>query len=307
MHQPRPIAAALGGLLLSLASVAHAQRATPQIPTCAKPLGTLAVVEPKTGNWWSSQQLPSPAALIKVYVSRSRCFTLVDRGRGLDAAKQERDLASDGELRVASNIGRGQMKAADYVLVPDLVSRNRNAGGTNIGGIVGGLIGGRAGAALGGVNLRSRTADVVLTVTDVRSSEQVAMAEGSAKKTDVGWNGAGAGLFGGVLAGANVGGYANTEIGQVIATAYANAYVDLVAQLGGVSSNASASNAAQAVTVAKPARLLAKPDGKGGAVRELDVGMMLYPTGNKQGAMWEVQDEFGNTGWVSTLVLEMSR
>lgn len=304
MIQNRLLVAAV---LLSAASAAHAQRSGPEIPTCARPLGTLAVVEPQGGNWWSSQQLPSPAALIKVYVSRSRCFTLVDRGRGLDAAKQERALAGDGELRVASNIGKGQMKAADYVLVPDLVSRNQDAGGTRIGGLVGGLVGGRAGAAIGGVNLRSRTADVVLTVTDVRSSEQVAMAEGHAKKTDVGWNSAGAGVFGGVLTGANVGGYANTEIGQVIATAYANAYVDLVAQLGGVSANASASNSGQAVTVAKPSRLLAKPDGKGGAVRDLDVGMMLYPTGNKQGAMWEVQDEFGNTGWVSTLVLEMSK
>lgn len=307
MLQTRRIAAALGMVLLTAASAAQAQRAGPTIPTCARPIGTLAVAEPRSGNWWSSQQLPSPAALIKVYVSRSRCFTLVDRGRGLDAARQERELAGDGELRVASNIGKGQMKAADYVLVPDLVSRNQDAGGTRIGGLLGGLVGGRAGAAIGGVNLRSRTADVVLTVTDVRSSEQVAMAEGHAKKTDVGWSGAGAGLFGGVLAGANVGGYANTEIGQVIATAYANAYVDLVAQLGGVSTNASASNAAQAVTVAKPARLLSSADGKGGAVRELEVGMMLYPTGNKQGAMWEVQDEIGNRGWVSTLVLNMSK
>lgn len=301
------LAVALGATLLASAPAAHAQRAAAQIPTCAKPLGSIAVVEPPGTNWWSGQHLPSPSALIKVYVARSRCFTLVDRGRGLDAAKRERALGGDGELRVASNVGKGQMKAADYVLVPDLVSRNNDAGGTRVGALLGGLVGGRAGAAIGGVNLRSRTADVVLTVTDVRSSEQVAMAEGSARKTDVGWNGGGLGLLGGVLAGANVGGYANTEIGQVIATAYANAYVDLVAQLGGMPADASAANSTQAVTVAKPARLLADPAGKGGAVRSLDIGMMLYPTGNKQGGMWEVQDEFGNKGWVSTTLLEMSK
>lgn len=301
------IAAAFGTTLLLSASAVQAQRAPADIPVCARPLGTLAVVEPPGRNWWSGQQLPSPATLIKVYVSRSRCFTLVDRGMGLAAAKQERELAGEGELRVASNIGKGQMKAADYVLVPDLVSRNQDAGGTRIGGLIGGLVGGRAGAAIGGVNLRNRTADVVLTVTDVRSSEQVAMAEGSARKTDVGWNGAGAGLFGGVLAGANVGSYANTEIGQVIATAYANAYADLVAQLGGLPANAGAANRTQAVTVAKPARLLADPEGKGGAVRSLEVGMMLYPTGNRQGGMWEVQDEFGGKGWVSTTLLELSK
>lgn len=52
---------------------------------------------------------------------------------------------------------------------------------------------------------------------------------------------------------------------------------------------------------------LTPPVHKGGAVRSLDVGMMLYPTGNKQGGMWEVQDEFGNRGWVSTTLLELSK
>src|SRR5690606_9734045 len=150
------------------------------------------------------------------------------------------------------------------------------------------------------------TADVVLTVTDVRSSEQVAMAEGSAKKTDIGW-GAGGGLFGGGgLGAAGVGGYANTELGQVIALAYLQAYTDLIAQLGGLPDNASAANAQQAVTVTKPARLFKGADGKG-VVRDLEVGMMLYPTGNKQGVMWEVEDELGNSGWISSTLLELSR
>lgn len=298
-------AALLGAAALGLSPAAFAQRA--EIPTCARPLGTLAVVEPEGSHWWSSYQLPSPTALIKTFVAKSRCFTLVDRGRGLDAAKRERELAGDGELRMASNVGKGQMKAADYVLVPDLVSRNDDAGGTRVSGILGGLVGGRAGAAIGGVNIRSKTANVVLTVTDVRSSEQVAMAEGNAKKTDVGWNGGGAGLLGGALVGANVGGYANTEIGQVITLAYAEAYADLVGQLGGLPANASAANATQAVTVAKPARLLSDAAGKGAVVRSLDVGMMLYPTGEKQGVMWQVEDEFGNKGWVSSTLLQLSK
>jgi hypothetical protein len=35
--------------------------------------------------------------------------------------------------------------------------------------------------------------------------------------------------------------------------------------------------------------------------------MMLYPTGNKDGAMWEVKDELGNQGWVSSLSFELSK
>ena len=55
-------------------------------------------------------------------------------------------------------------------------------------------MGGNVGRVVGGLDFKKKTADVVLTVTDVRSSEQVAMAEGSAKKTDIGW-GAGGSLF----------------------------------------------------------------------------------------------------------------
>jgi curli biogenesis system outer membrane secretion channel CsgG len=307
----------LGGALVLAASPAMAQRKSAQdqrkekmleIPVCAKKLGSISVLEPESAtNWWSGQQLPAPSKLIKVFVNKSKCFTLVDRGAGMDAAMRERELAYGGELRGRSNIGKGQIKAADYVMVPDLVAQNSDAGGSGVGALLGGLIGGSRGAALGGaVNFKKKTADVVLTVTDVRSSEQVAMSEGSARKTDIGF-GAGLGLFGGSgLGGAGVGGYANTEIGQVITMAYLQAYNDIVAQLGGLPADASAASAAQAVTVLKPARLFAGADGKK-VVRSLDVGMMLYPTGNKQGVMWEVEDELGNKGWVSSLLLELSK
>ncbi|MEO6075590.1 MAG: CsgG/HfaB family protein [Dokdonella sp.] len=277
-----------------------------EIPTCSKSLGAIAVIEPEN-NWWYAQQLGSPAALLKVFVSKSRCFTLVDRGKGMEAMKAERELASGGELRGRSNIGKGQIKAADYVLIPDLVSQNSDAGGNAIGGMLGGLIGNRAlGAVVGGINIKKKSADVVLTVTDVRSSEQVAMVEGSARKTDLGW-GAGGGAFFGGFAGAGATGYANTEIGQVVTLAYLQAYTDLIAQLGGLPDNASAANAQQAVTMNKPGRLFANSKGSGSIVRPLDPGMMLYPTGNKDGVMWEVEDELGNKGWVSSLLFGLSR
>ena len=279
-----------------------------QIPTCARPLGSISVLEPEDAtNWWTGQQLPAPSKLIKVFVSKSRCFTLVDRGAGMNAAMRERELAAGGELRQRSNLGKGQIKAADYVLVPDLIGANSNAGGNAVGGLIGGLIGGNVGALVGGLNFKKKTADVVLTVTDVRSSEQVAMAEGSAKKTDIGW-GVGGGLFtGGGLGGAGVGGYANTELGQVITLAYLQAYTDLIGQLGGLPDDASAANASQAMRVTKPARLLGNAKGSGKAVRELDPGALLYPTGNRDGAMIEVEDELGNRGWISSNFIELAK
>ena len=107
-----------------------------------------------------------------------------------------------------------------------------------------------------------------------------------------GWNAAGAS------------GYSNTEIGQVLAMAYLQAYTDLVAELGALPDDASASNAQQAVTVAKSGRLMKQADGKGGTVREVSPGMLLYPTGAQQGAMREVEDELGNRGWVNAGLLQ---
>ena len=200
-----------------------------EIPTCDKKIGTMSVAEPEQ-KWWVQYNLESPAALLKVFADESKCFTLLDRGTGLAAAQQERALASGGELGAGSNVGNGQMIAADYVLVADIVNKNAKAGGKGFGGLFGGLLGHGAGALLGGVNLKSKTADVVLTLTDVRSTQQVALVKGHAKKTNVGWGGGAGGYFG-AFAAAGASSYANTDIGQVVAMAYLDAFTKLVEQL----------------------------------------------------------------------------
>jgi hypothetical protein len=277
----------------------------PQIPTCDKKIGTLAVNEPQD-PWWTAMQLDSPAALIKVYVAQSKCFTLVDRGKGLAAAQAERALAASGEERAGSNIGKGQMKAADYVLVPDIANRNRNSNGTNVGGILGGLLPHGIGAIAGGISLKSKTADVVLTLTDVRSTEQISLQQGHAKKTDMGWmGGGGLGFFGGFAA-AGASSYANTEIGQVVATAYADAFTKMVADVKAIAPDAKADNVQQAVKVAKPGKMYTNADLKSAVVRDLDPGMMLYPTGDKMGVWWKVTDELGNAGWVVSTSVQLA-
>ncbi len=309
----RTLLATFTATLLASTVAAHAETAQQQrtkeeatIPKCAKKYGTLAVVEPEK-NWWTEVGLGSPAALIKIYVNQSGCFTLLDRGKGMAAAQAERALAGSGELRGGSNVGKGQVKAADYVLVPDLVSKNNNAGGNQIGGLLGGLLPHGAGAILGGISFKKKTADVVLTVTDVRSSEQVAMSEGHSTKTDLGW-GAGGGFFsGGGFAAGGATGYADTEVGQVVSLAYLAAYKDLVDKFAALPENAKAEAAQQAVTMAKPGRMYASASPKSAVVRPLDPGMMLYPTGQKDGPMWEVEDELGNKGWVSSLLFQLSK
>ena len=56
-------------------------------------------------------------------------------------------MADKGELQRGSNMGAGQVKAADYFLQPDIVSTNKNSGGGGAGAAVGGLLGHFGGGA----------------------------------------------------------------------------------------------------------------------------------------------------------------
>jgi curli biogenesis system outer membrane secretion channel CsgG len=271
-----------------------------EIPNCSRKIGALAIHEPQE-RWWVPLGLESPEALLKVFVMKSGCFTLVDRGAGFAMAQQERALAAGGTLQGGANIGAGQVRAADYVLVPDVVSRNGNASGTNVGGILGGFLPGGFGAIASHINISSKTADVVLTVTNVRTSEQQAMEEGHGSKTDVGFGmGGGWGGWGG-FGGMGISNYQNTAIGQVMVLAYIDAYTKLVSDLGGLSANAKADAPAQAVTLARPGVLRISAGEKAKVLKPLDAGTILYPTGNNDGNWVEVSDEVGNKGWVSRL------
>ena len=155
-------------------------------------------------------------------------------------------MADNGELQAGSNVGRGQVKTADYFLEPDIVSANRNSGGGGIGGglggAIGGLFGGSAGSviggAVGGISVKKGEANVTLSIVNARTTEEEALVEGYFRKKDLSWaGGAGAGWWGG-FAGAGATGYQNTEIGQIIVLAYLDAYRKLVTQLGGLPANA---------------------------------------------------------------------
>ncbi|EIZ79721.1 hypothetical protein WSK_1698 [Novosphingobium sp. Rr 2-17] len=218
------------------------ERGTQSIPVCRKNLGTVAIVEPDN-QWWREYNLGSPEAILRVFVQQSHCFTLVNRGRSMENRAMERALADSGELQRGSNLGKGQVKAADYFLQPDIVSANNNSGGTNLGGLlggVGGMFGRGVGAIAGGLNIKKGEANVTLSVVNARTTVEEALTEGFARKSDVSFGGAGGGFFGGTFGGVGGGGYQNTQIGQIIVLAYLDAYTKLVDQLGGLPTDASA-------------------------------------------------------------------
>jgi hypothetical protein len=190
---------------------------------CDKPMGAMAVVEPQDFIIASLRRynLGSPTGLIRLMIQQSNCFIVVERGVGLQNAMQERQLQQGGQLRADSNVGGGQIVTADFILTPAVVFAENNAGGVG-GAVVGGLFGRTAGAIAGG--LKFKEAQTSMLVADARSTVQVAAAEGSTRKADLGVGGLFAGGGGGVAAG----GYGNTNEGKIIAAALMDNYNNIV-------------------------------------------------------------------------------
>jgi curli biogenesis system outer membrane secretion channel CsgG len=277
--------------------------ATPELPRCAKPLGTAAIQEPEN-RWWVGMGLSSPEALLKLFAARSGCLRIVDRNGGLAMRDTEKSLAESGDLRRNSNIGRGQVAAADFFIVPDIANSNSNSGGNALGAVAGSLLPGGFGALAGGIRTKKSEAQALITLVDARTTEQLYVAEGVSQKTDLSF-GAGGGGFGTTgFAAAAGGGYANTEIGKVVTAAYFNAFVDLIGYMQGGSmptgaqASAAAGSAAQRVTADIVLRATASPAGK--VVHSLKTGTQVYPTGQRNGVWMEVDDENGNRGWISS-------
>src|SRR5262245_7511792 len=83
---------------------------------CPKPMGAMAVHEPQNDILLALRRynLQSPVGLIRLMIQQSNCFIVVERGVGMQNMMQERQLAEAGQARQGSNIGGGQMVAADF-------------------------------------------------------------------------------------------------------------------------------------------------------------------------------------------------
>jgi curli biogenesis system outer membrane secretion channel CsgG len=220
----RRIAAAPAVVSAVLLLCAGAARpADSNVEKCSRKLGVMAVAEPHGGwGYLSAYQLGSPEQLLRMMVQQSGCFDVVERGIAMQNIQQERSLAEGGELRGESNVGKGQMQAADFVMTPAVQIAANNTGGVG-GALAGGLLNK---FGLGGVagGLKFKEASTSLVIADVRSSLQVASAEGKASKTDFdiggwGWTGAAFGA-------AN--GYTNTPEGKVIAASLLDNWNNIV-------------------------------------------------------------------------------
>lgn len=271
-------------------------QAMTEIPRCTRKLGTLSIVDGDDPRGWTQFTLAPPQKLLKAVVQKSGCFNLVDRGAGLSAAEKERAIGGNLGLQRGSNVGQGQIKAADYVLVAELQAADGNSGGSAVAGAAGAIIGGRFGGLVGGIKTRKLEANTVLSLTNVRTTETVAVQEGYAAKTDIGFGAGGGWGFGGAVGG----GYEDTEIGRIVTLAFLQAYNKLVGDLGLLADGPPPAQAAPSKTFVAQAvvNLRKGPNTTSAVIRALPAGSIVYPTGNKQDLWWEVADENDNVGWV---------
>jgi curli biogenesis system outer membrane secretion channel CsgG len=241
-----------GSVVSGSGGSAGAQGASSQLVHCTAPLGTAALVEPnaQASALLSQVGLQSPLPLMRLIMAQSGCFRVVDRGAALGNMTQEVGLAQSGMLKTGSATAQGRMIAVQYLVTPNVIFSNPNAGGRSGGAGLGGLIPG--GALLGAVagSMRVKEAQTALFVTDAQSGEQVAVSEGSAKATDFGGAGGLAGFGGGIAGFGGVGGYGNTAEGKLIAAALLDSFNKLVARSRRLRRTSPAPRAASARRVA---------------------------------------------------------
>jgi hypothetical protein len=306
-----------GGSVVKGAAGTEASTGDTGLEHCDKAMGALAVVEPQSQiiAALARYRLSSPVGLIRLMIQQSNCFIVVERGAGMQNMMQERQLAAAGQARQNSNLGGGQMVAADFVMTPSVVFSENNAGG--VGGAVGGIFGGKLAAVAGG--LKFKEAQTSMLVADSRSGVQVAAAEGSTKKADIRLGGA---LFGGG-GGAAGGGYGNTNEGKIIAAAFMDNYNNVVKvvrndpslqrNVGTLKQEAAAGGSTKAgavfnegdVLVPKIAnvKLLAEPSDTAKTVGTLGRGDEVVVIGSEKAGYINVQGGSGS-GWIKIVLVQ---
>lgn len=272
------------------AGAAGTNKESQQLIKCARPIGTAALLEP-ANTGYAQYGLTSPVPLLKLMMAQSRCFKVVSRGATSTALEKERALASGGQLKGGSRMGGGQMVAADYIIEPAITHKDANSGG-GFGGL-GAILPGVAGAIAGGIKTTNLEAQTLLTLTNVRTGVQEAVAEGSASKRDMSFGGIG---FVGAIGGAG-GTYESTDIGKITAAAFLDAHNNLVTQLRAIRVGEAESADNAGYEVVKGVNFRSAPTTKSVILMTLSKGTPVFPTGNKQGPWWEVEAN-GKTGWL---------
>lgn len=216
-----------GNTVTGAAGGANADGNNVALEKCDSTLGTLSVFEDTSLPWWHDYRrrypdLGSTIPVIRLMIQQSNCFVVVERGRAMAAMNRERQLMQSGQLRAGSNVGGGQMVAADYTISPEIQFSAKTSTARAIGGALFGSLG-----SLVGGGLSKNEASTSLLLVDNRSGVQLSASIGSASNYDFSMF---AGLFGGGVGGIG-GGWSKTPEGKILITAFADSFNQMVKSL----------------------------------------------------------------------------
>ncbi|MCF2947185.1 hypothetical protein L0668_03635 [Paraglaciecola aquimarina] len=217
-----------GNTVTGGAGGANADGSNASLEKCDETLGTLSIFEDTSLTWWRDYRsrypkLGSTLPVVRLMIQQSNCFVVVERGAVMAAMNRERQLMQSGQLRSGSNIGGGQMVAADFTLSPSI---QFSAEGTKGLQAIGGALLGGLGSLVGG-GLKKNEASTTLLLIENRSGVQVSAAQGSAGNWDFN-------IFGGLFAGPVAGGargFSSTPEGKIITAAFADSFNQMVKAL----------------------------------------------------------------------------
>jgi curli biogenesis system outer membrane secretion channel CsgG len=219
---------ASGHTITGAAGGGSAEGQNSALESCDETLGTLSVFEDRSQTWWQDYRgrypkLGSTIPVLRTMIQQSNCFVVVERGQAMAAMTKERELMQSGELRGGSNLGGGQMVAADYTMSPEI---QFSAKGTSGMKAIGGALFGSLGAIVGG-GLSSNEASTTLLLIDNRSGVQISAAVGNAENSDYTFMG---GLFAGFMGG-GASTFTDTPEGKVISASFADSFNKMVKAL----------------------------------------------------------------------------
>jgi len=167
-----------GSMATGAASVAGPpQQEAQQLAKCSSPLGTVALVEEQIPAL-AQAGLSSPIPVLRLLVSQSGCFNVVDRGQALTRIQEKQALTGTGG-------SRQKLAAAQYFLTPNILFEDSNSGGAGAAlGAIGSMLPGMLGFVGSGLGYQASEAQALLFLTQTSTGMQIVSAEGSAQTRD---------------------------------------------------------------------------------------------------------------------------
>lgn len=216
-------------IITGSAAGATSVNANKSLEHCLKPMGTLAV---NNAQLTGSNNVTTIDPLIRLAVQQSNCFVITSIGNQTTEAILDRiteKQRNSGEIRKNSKQEKGQQVAADYLLDPQISIINNNKADTGNSNLESALVNIRQLTNAVSGNIESKSTDVALTLTDIRSRVQIAVSQGSATASSL--NGSDTGAFNGwarFFEGGNLGIYSRTPDGVSTVAAFFEAYNNVV-------------------------------------------------------------------------------